>query len=262
MRHLLIASILLFYRRMLLLIIENFNLDLQKLTQAWVKKHGASSVSYSLGYKHTYALAGKDNAPTVSAIQQHMAKVKKKAGAGTTQSIAALAINGTSIAAKKIAATPKKSAMAHTPLSSSKRDRSAMSDEDDSEPDADSLRLAKNGSKRASISRSTKKPKTYNEPASESEEGDDEADGAADANGDPVANNEKLSDIFKNDMSFDGASDSELRNVTNGGFGFGIGGIRKAKNLAAPNGIVQRKRATYLDSMDDSDASNISDGLN
>ena len=203
---------------------------------------------------------------TASALTQHIAKLKKKTGGK--------AITGKPlVAAKKVPATPKKPTLPKTPTSSVKRKRDAMSDDEDdnaddndSELDLHTVKLSKGLEKRNSLSRPSKNPnKKYEDPGSEVDadgENDDEADPTKDDGEDDA---DTVSDIFKNELTFDGAAEPKdaqaLTDITNGAFSFGGQARMFARRHARKSITPGKKRSkTYNNSADESDdVSNFSD---
>lgn len=198
-------------------------------------------------------------------MSQHIAKLKKQTGGKATT-------GKPLVATQKAPATPKKPTLPKTPTSSVKRKRDIVSDDDnddnDSELDLHTVKLSKGLEKRNSLSRPGKNPtKKYEDPGSEVDadgEDDDEAAPTQDDHDNGEDNADTISDIFKNEFTFDGAAEPKdvhaLTDITNGTFSFGGQARMFARGHARKSATPGKKRAkTYNDSADESDVSNFSD---
>ncbi|KAK5121933.1 hypothetical protein LTR85_004505 [Meristemomyces frigidus] len=171
-------------RRLLLPPLELAKVDNKAIAELWAKKYGNEG----------------GEQPTPRAITERLVKLKKSVtgGSGGTASTGTPR-KSTAVTPK---ATPKKPTFPKTPTSSAKRNHKAMSDEDDSE--IERMPSVSESTKRAKLDRRSKTPKIYEDPGSEHEAADDEAEATAGSFG---GLGHGIGSIFDQELTLDGVAE-------------------------------------------------------
>ncbi|KAK5680806.1 hypothetical protein LTS10_006564 [Elasticomyces elasticus] len=137
-------------QKLLIYAVDLGMINVVKLADMWVEKEGTEV--------------------SVSAVRQHLAKLRTKTGVGKATGNGGTPRKAASTPRKTATGTPGKKSASKASANGTKRGRGSMSDEDDDDEEPTMHSGSESPSKRVKMERRSKTPKTYAAPESDDED--------------------------------------------------------------------------------------------
>ncbi|KAK5733930.1 hypothetical protein LTR17_009337 [Elasticomyces elasticus] len=171
-------------QKLLIYAVDLGMINVVKLADMWVEKEGTEV--------------------SVSAVRQHLAKLRTKTGVGKATGNGGTPRKAASTPRKTATSTPGKKSTCKAPASGTKRGRGNMSDDDDDE-EPTTHSGSESPTKRVKMERRSKTPKTYAAPESDDDEDLLANHGSTNGSGAEGVANGEVGDLDEDDDAFEPA---------------------------------------------------------